>query len=77
MKKPPSINSRNLSFANLVGEGIKKLKHFGFVNVNEENILSDEVYVFFFTRFLDSQKGKSNELDKQIEILLCLTKEKI
>lgn len=77
MKKPPSINNRNLSFVNLVGEGIKKLKHFGFVNVNEENILSDEVYVFFFTRFLDSQKGKSNELDKQIEILLCLTKEKI
>lgn len=77
MKKQVTINNPKGSPADLVGNGIKKLKSFGFVNVTEENILSDEVYVFFFIRFLDSQKGKSNELDKQIEMLLCLVKEKI
>jgi hypothetical protein len=77
MKRTAFISNKKDSFANLVKDGVKKLKNFGFVNVTAENILSDEVYVFFFIRFLDSKKGKNNELDKQIEMLLCLIKEKI
>lgn len=77
MKRHTEINNKKIGIANLIGEGVKKLKNFGFLNVTKENILSDEVYVFFFIRFLNTQKGKSNELDKQIEMLLCLMKEKI
>ncbi len=77
MKKPTPISNRNIGFSDLVDEGVKKLKLFGFENVNEENILTDEVYVFFFTRFLDSQRGKSKELDKQVEMLLYLIQAKV
>lgn len=77
MKRQVLISNTKYNLADLVGSGVRKLKNFGFVNVTEENILSDEVYVFFFSRFLDSQKGKNSELDKQIEMLLCLMKEKV
>lgn len=76
MRRNTEINNKKGGIANLVGEGVRKLKNFGFLNVTEENILSDEVYVFLFIRFLKTQKGKSKELDKQIDMLLCLAKEK-
>lgn len=75
MKGQMETNNESGGFSKLVESGVKKLRNYGFINVTAENILSDEVYVFFFSRFLNSQKGKSKELDKQIEMLLCLVKE--
>lgn len=36
----------------LITIGVNKLKKFGYTNVNEQNILSDEVYKLFFERIL-------------------------
>jgi len=36
----------------LITIGVNKLKKFGYTNVNEQNILSDEVYKLFFERVL-------------------------
>jgi len=69
MKRDTSPISHS-DFENIFELGIKKLKNFGFVNVTKENILLDEVYSFFFLRFMSSLKGKTPELDKQIENFL-------
>lgn len=74
MKQLTASNINRSGFEDLIDSGVKKLKNFGFIKVNEENILSDEVYCFFFHRFLDVLKGKNNELDKQIEELLNIIK---
>ena len=60
----------------LIEKGIEKLKKFGFVNVTRENVFSDEVYCFFLVRFMSSLKGKSVNLDIQIERFLSKMEEK-
>jgi hypothetical protein len=60
----------NLSdFSELIEEGVIRLKKFGFINVTRENVLSDEVYCFFLSRFVSSLKGKCQETDDQINRL--------
>lgn len=55
---------------NLKEQGVKSLKRFGFVNVTIENIMSDEVYRFFFGRFLATRKGEDKKMNDEIEKLL-------
>lgn len=57
----------------LLDIGIKKLKNFGFVNVTRTNIFEDEVYMYYFKRFMVFLKGKSEELDRLIDELFSLT----
>jgi hypothetical protein len=54
----------------ILKDGVKKLKKFGFEDVNKNNILSDEVYFFFLTRFTNSLRGKNKRTDKVIDKLL-------
>jgi hypothetical protein len=60
----------------LLDIGIKKLKNFGFVNVTKTNIFEDEVYLYYFKRFMVFLKGKSEELDRSIEELFSLANKK-
>jgi hypothetical protein len=53
-------------------QGVKSLKGFGFVNVTIDNIMSDEVYRFFFGRFLVTKKGEDKKINEEIEKLLNL-----
>lgn len=56
----------------LIDNGIKKLKRFGFTNVNKDNLLVDEVYVFYFKRFILIMKGENPKLDHAIDELLMI-----
>lgn len=60
----------------LVRHGVKKLKVFGFSNVTEENIMTDEVYRLYFERILRSNLGNRPDLDEQINELLAQLKNK-
>lgn len=48
----------------LITLGVKKIKKFGYIHVNEQNILSDEVYKVFFERILH-ERLKMNREEKQ------------
>jgi hypothetical protein len=54
----------------LLINGVKNLKEFGYELVNEENILTDEVYSAFFERMLNENKGHNAQVDKAIQALL-------
>lgn len=58
---------------NIVDIGVKKLRNFGFTNVTKDNILHDEVYFFFFKRFITIMQGKDEKLDMQINELLKIS----
>lgn len=59
----------------LIKAGISNLREFGYPDVNEEEILTDEVYGLFFDNMLKDNLGKSttqvdeviNELIEQIK----------
>jgi hypothetical protein len=63
-------NGEKMKTEQLLERGVEKLKNFGFINVNKQNLLSDEVYCFFFMRFLNSLKGENSEADLQIDKFL-------
>ncbi|MES2132319.1 MAG: hypothetical protein V4506_08200 [Bacteroidota bacterium] len=50
--------------------GIKKLKNFGFLNVNRKNVLEDAVYAYHFKKFMSFLLGQSEDLDLAIKELL-------
>jgi hypothetical protein len=68
LNKEMNVNSKETNKLKL--QAVQSLKRFGFVNVTTDNITSDEVYRFFFGRFLKSRKGASSVLDTKIEELL-------
>lgn len=49
-----------------IKNGVKKLRLFGFTNVTEENILTDEVYRLYFERILRSnpEAGMDEKINK-------------
>lgn len=49
---------------------VSRLRKFGFVNVNKENIAIDEVYRFYFLKILNEKKGENKDLDIVINQLL-------
>ncbi|MDO9185118.1 MAG: hypothetical protein Q7W13_03830 [Bacteroidia bacterium] len=54
----------------LIKQGVSKLKKFGFVNVNKTNIVTDEVYTFYFSKILQEMLGVHSEADIAINKLL-------
>ena len=61
----------------LLDNGIAKLRNFGFLNVNKENVLEDEVYTYYLKRFLTLMLGQSDELDGAIrELFISIDKNK-
>jgi hypothetical protein len=69
-KQPHGIENNAALKTKLVKEGVKKLRVLGFRYVNEENILSDEVYKIYFGRILESLPGnEAEETDIVKEIL--------
>lgn len=54
----------------LIHEIISRLRRHGFVHVNRDNIVTDEVYSQYFYNILDQMKGKNKERDKAINQLL-------
>ena len=53
-----------------IKQGVAKLKNFGFVNVNKSNILTDEVYVFYFSKILHESLGDNLDSDDVIHQLI-------
>lgn len=54
----------------LIKQAVNKLRIFGFTNVNEENIATDEVYSFYFLKMLKEMFGENPERDLAINQLL-------
>lgn len=53
----------------LVDIGIEKLKNFGFINVNKNNVFVDEVYKYHFKKFMSIMLGQNENLDIAIKEL--------
>lgn len=53
----------------LIQNAVNKLRNFGFANVNEENITTDEVYSFYFLKMLNEMSGENKETDSVINQL--------
>lgn len=66
MKKDTGHNFKET----LIKQGVAKLKKFGFVNVNKTNIITDEVYTFYFSKILHEMLGIDLEADVAINKLL-------
>lgn len=60
----------------LVSQGVRKLKLLGFINVDEQNIVEDDVYRFYFIRILNSNLGENTEMDLAICELIAELKKK-
>jgi len=61
----------------LLESGIEKLRNFGFVNVNKNNVLKDEVYKYYLKRFLTFMLGQSDDLDVAIkDLFISIDKKK-
>jgi hypothetical protein len=58
----------------LIKQAVKKLRRFGFVNVAEENIATDDVYKLYFSKILLLRLGQNKETDKAVHELLGKTK---
>lgn len=54
----------------IIRSAVKSLREFGYPEVNEDNILTDEVYSVFFIAILKDGLGYSKELDTEISRLL-------
>jgi hypothetical protein len=59
----------------LIAAGVRNLKEFGYPSVNPSNILDDIIYSRFFESMLDDNKGRSKEVDAEIESLLAEIKQ--
>ena len=60
----------------LIVEGIKRLKEFGYSDVNEDNIFSDFIYSRFFKSMIKENKGQGYEMDGVIDELINEIKNK-
>jgi hypothetical protein len=54
----------------LIKQIVNRLRNFGFVNVNEDNIATDEVYSQYFLKILNEKLGENAEADLVINKLL-------
>lgn len=53
----------------LIGIGIEKLKKFGFIHVNRNNVFLDEVYKYHFKKFISIMLDQDKNLDTTIQKL--------
>ncbi len=54
----------------LIKQAVKKLKRFGFTNVTDENITTDDVYKLYFKKMMLLRIGENKETDKVINELI-------
>ncbi len=54
----------------LIAQIVNRLRKFGFVHVNEENISTDEVYSLYFSKILIEMLGENSESDQIINEIL-------
>jgi hypothetical protein len=54
----------------IIANGIKNLHEFGYEMANEENIMTDFIYVQMFKRMLESNKGEDDRIDHVIDAIL-------
>ncbi len=54
----------------LINQAVTRLRNFGFVHVNEDNIVTDEVYSLYFLKILKEMLGENAETDSVINQLL-------
>lgn len=59
---------------NLIKQLLARIQAFGFVNVTEENIITDEVYKLYFEKMLIELKGQNIVTDDVINDLLKIIK---
>lgn len=59
----------NYSKDKLLEIGIEKLKNYGFINVNKNNVFEDEVYKYHFKKFISFLLGQNDDLDAAIKEL--------
>ncbi|HYV93964.1 MAG TPA: hypothetical protein VE978_19455 [Chitinophagales bacterium] len=55
---------------NIIEQAVSKLKKFGFLHVNADNIMRDEVYRYYFEKILREEAWKNTERDAVIDELL-------
>lgn len=56
----------------LIKAGVKNLKEYGYPEVDEKNILTDDIYKSFFASMLNDNAGLAGPaVDKEIAILLA------
>lgn len=55
----------------LIKKGVEALKDYGYPEVSEDNIISDEIYSSFFKEMLRGSIGQSRDIDNAI-IGICL-----
>jgi len=54
----------------LIKNGVKNLKEFGYPDCNEKNILEHSILKAFFIGMLEDNKGIDKKIDKVIDSLL-------
>lgn len=54
----------------LIKQMVYRLRMLGFINVNEKNITTDEIYGSYFSVILNKMLGESAEVDLAIKQLL-------
>jgi hypothetical protein len=54
----------------LIAAGIKNLKTFGYPDVNEKNILTDQIYSALFLSMLKENLGHGKAIDKEVNALI-------
>jgi hypothetical protein len=54
----------------VIKQVVSRLRKFGFINVNEGNISTDEVYSMYYSKILNEQLGGDPEMDLIINQLL-------
>jgi len=55
---------------NLISNGVKNLKEFGYPTVNAENILTDMIFSQLFKSMLEENKGVRKDVDEAIDSIL-------
>ncbi len=62
----------NYSKDQLIEMGVEKLKNFGFVYANKNNVFEDDVYKYHFKKFMSVMSGQNEEQDTAINELFSL-----
>ena len=56
--------------------GVRKLRSFGFVNATVNNVLTDEVYRFYFIRFMQKHREENSHINVFLNNLIEYAKAK-
>lgn len=59
----------------LLAAGVRNLKEFGYPTVDQQSIITDDIYSVFFERMLQDSKGRSKGMDIEIDALLMEIKD--